>query len=66
MSESEQEYVERINALSDAEIAERISKDQCPYEPERLQGVPLGMFHCPLCGEMVLASVPHPRQRDLP
>jgi hypothetical protein len=23
-------------------------------------GVPIGMFHCPECGEMVLAGVPHP------
>lgn len=23
-------------------------------------GAPIGMFHCPLCGEMVLAGMPHP------
>jgi len=61
MSESEQAYVERINALSDDELATLVSSDQCPYEPERLQEA-----LCPLCGEMVLTSVPHPRQRNLP
>jgi hypothetical protein len=23
-------------------------------------GKPIGMFHCPICGEMVLACFPHP------
>ncbi len=28
----------------------------CPYDPTNDQG---GMFHCPLCGEMILAGIPH-------
>ena len=32
----------------------------CAYDPEALRGLPLGMFHCPLCGEMVVAGCPHP------
>ena len=24
-----------------------------------LKGAPIGMFHCPECGEMILAGVPH-------
>ena len=62
MKESDDEYVDRINALSDSDLELLIEKDECPYEPERLKEVPLGMFHCPLCGEMVLAGVAHPRK----
>ena len=32
----------------------------CPYEPEHLIGVPLGMFHCEVCGIMIVAGMPHP------
>ena len=31
----------------------------CPYDPMLLKGAPIGMFHCPECGEMILAGVPH-------
>lgn len=30
-----------------------------PMAPDYI-GAPIGMFHCPLCGEMVLAGMPHP------
>jgi hypothetical protein len=35
---------------------------QCSFDPmaEAYIGAPIGMFHCPLCGEMVLAGMPHP------
>ena len=33
---------------------------KCPFDPSPLLGVPLGMFHCPACGEMVIAGIPHP------
>jgi len=33
----------------------------CNEKPERLVNVPLGMYHCPDCGSMVLAGVPHPQ-----
>lgn len=32
---------------------------KCPFTPETVEG-PIGMFHCPECGEMVLAGYPHP------
>lgn len=32
----------------------------CSYDPSGLIGVPLGMFHCPQCLEMVIAGMPHP------
>jgi acetone carboxylase gamma subunit len=25
-----------------------------------MAGQPIGMFHCPECGEMVIAGIPHP------
>lgn len=31
----------------------------CSYKPETLIGAPLGMFHCPECGDMQLAGAPH-------
>jgi hypothetical protein len=32
----------------------------CDYDPSGLVNVPLGMFHCPNCGQMVVAGLPHP------
>ena len=33
----------------------------CVEKPEELKGVPIGMYHCPDCGTMVIAGVPHPQ-----
>lgn len=30
-----------------------------PWDPQQLAGAPLGQYHCPYCGAMVLAGVPH-------
>lgn len=30
-----------------------------PWEPQQMIGVPLGQYHCPYCGAMVIAGVPH-------
>lgn len=32
----------------------------CTEKPEELLGQPLGQYHCPDCGAMVIAGVPHP------
>jgi hypothetical protein len=32
----------------------------CSERPERLGGASMGMYHCPDCGAMLLAGVPHP------
>ena len=32
----------------------------CSEKPETLLGLPLGMYHCPDCGAMVMAGIPHP------
>jgi hypothetical protein len=33
---------------------------KCSYDPRELAGAPIGQFHCPNCGEMVIAGLPHP------
>lgn len=37
-----------------------------PWEPQQLTGVPLGQYHCPYCGEMVVAGAAHPDYREKP
>lgn len=32
----------------------------CNECPESLKGQPLGQYHCPDCGAMVMAGLPHP------
>ncbi len=31
----------------------------CTHDPTPLKGQPIGMYHCPMCGTMVIAGVPH-------
>jgi hypothetical protein len=35
------------------------AKNTCPHDPQETQG-PIGMYHCPECGVMVLAGMGHP------
>lgn len=39
--------------------------NDCPEDPRRLTGEPIGMYHCPWCGMMVLAGLPHPDPDDV-
>jgi hypothetical protein len=39
--------------------ADELLPANCAEKPELLRGAPLGMYHCPECGAMVLAGVPH-------
>lgn len=39
-------------------------KCSCPHDPRQTFG-PIGMYHCPDCGAMVLAGVPHPSDDDV-
>lgn len=32
----------------------------CEEKPEKLLNSPIGQYHCPNCGAMVLAGLPHP------
>jgi hypothetical protein len=36
---------------------------KCPHDPRELKGEPIGMYHCPVCGEMVIAGLPHEPKR---
>jgi len=40
----------------------------CKHDPRQYAGMPIGMYHCPECGEMVVAGCEHPKYRldDLP
>ena len=33
----------------------------CAEQPEALNDAPIGMYHCPDCGAMVIAGRPHPK-----
>jgi hypothetical protein len=33
----------------------------CPEKPEELIGQPIGQYHCPDCGTMVMAGMEHPK-----
>lgn len=38
---------------------------ECFEHPEMLTGAPIGMYHCPGCGFMVIAGVPHPTKAQI-
>lgn len=40
----------------------RYLEPPCDFDPVPYKGQPIGMFHCPYCGEMVLAGLPHPNE----
>jgi hypothetical protein len=37
-----------------------------PWDPQQLKGAPLGMYHCPYCGDMVMAGMDHVDYKDDP
>lgn len=45
-------------------LTEQGSECPWPWEPQQLKGVPLGMYHCPYCGDMQIAGIPHTDYRD--
>ena len=49
----------------DAPLNEMGERCPWPWEPQQLVNVPLGQYHCPYCGAMVIAGVPHVDWRDL-
>lgn len=36
-----------------------------PWEPQQLVGAPLGQYHCPYCGAMVIAGITHLDYKDV-
>jgi hypothetical protein len=49
----------------DAPLSEAGERCPWPWESQQLVGVPLGQYHCPYCGAMVIAGVPHLDYRDV-
>jgi hypothetical protein len=41
------------------------TEGECFEHPEMLAGAPIGMYHCPYCGFMVVAGVPHPTKAQI-
>lgn len=37
-----------------------------PWDPQQLVGAPIGQYHCPYCGAMVMAGMQHLDYADLP
>lgn len=40
--------------------AVQLVRAPCNERPEQLKGAPIGQYHCPDCGAMLLAGLPHP------
>jgi hypothetical protein len=36
----------------------------CPHDPRELKGEPIGQYHCPVCGEVVIAGLPHEPKKE--
>ena len=49
-------YIERTVEWGEYEGRKR---KPCPEQSILLAGAPLGQYHCPFCGMMLLAGVPH-------
>jgi hypothetical protein len=47
---------------ADIEAPRNEEGERCswPWEPQQLLGVPMGQYHCPYCGAMCVAGLPHP------
>ncbi len=59
------EMIGKINEMNQADLDILVAADQCPFEPQHLLGVPMGMFHCEVCGEMIVAGLKHPRSEEV-
>ena len=44
---------------------EQSAQCSCPHDPAPYRGLPMGMYHCPECGAMVLAGMEHPSDEDV-
>lgn len=42
------------------EATKELVDSKCHEKPERFGNAPIGQYHCPDCGAMVLAGLPHP------
>jgi len=51
--------IDLINQMDDKILDNLINHGKCPYPSELLIDVPMGMFHCPICGKMTVAGTKH-------
>jgi hypothetical protein len=58
--------MEALEAVEGNPVNEMGERCPWPWEPQQLVGVPLGQYHCPFCGAMVIAGIPHVDYRRLP
>ena len=42
------------------EVVSKVFTANCSEKPELLKGQPLGQYHCPDCGAMIIAGIKHP------
>jgi len=47
------------------DLVDKVYPSNCKEKPEKRIGDPIGQYHCPYCGAMVIAGVPHPDMCDL-
>lgn len=59
-------YIQHLNELEHPpKFVDRSRVElNCDFDPRIYANQPIGMFHCPVCGDMVVAGLPHPI-RDL-
>ena len=60
-SPNEREQREMEESLKEFERHHGLAEIFCPERPELLKGAPIGMYHCPCCGVMLLAGLSHPK-----
>lgn len=59
--ESEQWPVEMCGrCYAEFQTVGNLRDSNCIEKPELLKGKPIGQYHCPDCGAMVMAGIPHP------
>lgn len=51
--------LEMVNARIDWGSYNGKKRKPCPEQPLLLTGMPIGQYHCPFCGMMILAAMPH-------
>lgn len=48
-----------VEAMTDWGTYEGKRRRPCPEQPLLLAGAPIGQYHCPFCGMMIMAGVAH-------
>ena len=61
---------QRLNLTVDTDITAPLNEEgeRCPWpwDPQQLAGAPMGQYHCPYCGAMVMAGMDHLDYADEP